>query len=103
MKRQQDSELCRRNNNTDFQKQLMIIVAGKKGDYWKRTLTSWCYEIKELLEHEYNIRLIILDQEENCNLPRVYIDGMLVFEGVPGEEGYLIELLKIAIEQNSTR
>jgi len=88
-------------NNSEahtYRRVLKIIVAGKKGDYWRHTLTSWCHEIKELLEEEYDISIEILTREEECLLPRVYVNDILVFEGVPSEEGYLIELLKGIIE-----
>jgi len=55
--------------------------------------------VRELLEGEYGVRIKVCERDEDCELPRVYVGGELAFEGVPGEEGYLIELLKLAVEE----
>ena len=55
--------------------------------------------MRELLEGEYGVGIRVREEDEDCELPRVYVGGELAFEGVPGEEGYLIELLKLAVEE----
>lgn len=73
------------NNNTSYKRTMLTIVAGRKRDYWKHTIASWCREVKELPEYEYGIRVIVLTREENSILPRVYVGNLLAFEGVLGE------------------
>lgn len=76
-----------------------IRVAGRKGDYWKYTITSWLHEIKDILEQEYGIRIRVIEEDEDRDLPAIYIEDQEVGEGVPGEEGYLIEVLKKALDR----
>jgi len=98
-KRAQGNKPHRRHSDNSSKRILLITVAGRGEDYWKYTLTLWCYEVKELIEQEYNVKVCILTREEDSTLPRVYVNNVFVFEGVPGEEGYLIELLKGTIER----
>ena len=75
-----------------------LIIRGKK-NYWRYTITMWCYEIKELVEEELgeNVEIIVEDSEND--LPQVYLNDVFVLEGVPKEEGYLLELIKKVIDQ----
>ncbi|MEM1698163.1 MAG: hypothetical protein QXG48_05860 [Thermofilaceae archaeon] len=70
-----------------------VEVAGRGGDYHVRTLLSWLHELREFLEEELGARLVVSHREEDVDYPLLYVDGKLVFEGLPGEEGYLIELI----------
>jgi len=79
--------------------EVTIRVRGKRGDYWRFTMTSWLYEIKDILEQEYNIKIRIVEEDEDRNLPAILIGDIEVGEGVPGEEGYLIEVLKKALDK----
>lgn len=71
-----------------------IRVQGKRGDYWRYTVSSWLKEIKDILEQEYHILLEVIEEDADLELPRIFVENELVLEGVPGEEGYLLEALK---------
>lgn len=75
-----------------------LIIRGKK-NYWRYTIAMWCYEIKELVEEELgeNVEIIVEDSENE--LPQVYLNDVFVLEGVPKEEGYLLELIKKVIDR----
>jgi len=78
---------------------LNIVVAGKRGDYFVWTLATWCRELRDFLEEELGYKVTVEVREEDAELPRLYVNGILVLEGVPGEEGYLIEILKHFVEK----
>ena len=83
--------------------EVTIRVRGKRGDYWRFTITSWLYEIKDILEQEYNIKIRIVEEDEYRNLPAILVGDVEVGEGVPDEEGYLIEILKKALDRIISR
>lgn len=59
---------------------------------------QWCLEVRDLLEQEYGIELIVVEEDEEGGIS-VLVEGEEAFSGVPGEEGYLLELLKWKIER----
>ena len=79
-------------------RRVAVRVKGRKGDYWVYTLESWLRELRWLIESEYNVVAEIKVEESNTELPQVYVNDILVLEGVPGEEGYLYEALKKALD-----
>ncbi len=78
---------------------LRVRVQGRSSDYWRYTLSSWLREIKEILEQEYNVSLEIVEEDVDIGVPRILVEDEIVLEGVPGEEGYLIETLKKALDE----
>lgn len=70
-----------------------VEVVGRGDDYHLRTLLSWMHELKEFLQNELGALIEVSHSEEDVDFPLLYVDGKLVFEGLPGEEGYLIELI----------
>jgi hypothetical protein len=74
-----------------------ITLRGKP-NYWRFTVYSWLLEIKDILSQEVgeDIEVEVLDGESE--LPELYINEHLIGSGVPGEEGYLIEVIKKAVE-----
>jgi len=68
-----------------------------RSNYWRHTLYLWLLEIRDILESEINERLEIVVLDGSSEDPELLVDGELVGKGVPGEEGYLIEILKKAI------
>ena len=76
-----------------------IRVQGRRGDYWRYTVSSWLREVKDILEQEYHVLLEIIEEDVDLELPRILVEDELVLEGVPGEEGYLIEALKKALDR----
>ena len=67
-------------------------------DYYGYTLHSWIIEVRDILERELCDEVVVLDpvkKSGECREP-VYLeaDGEIVVEGLPGEEGYLLETLK---------
>jgi hypothetical protein len=73
-----------------------ITLRGKP-NYWRFTVYSWLLEIKDILSQEVgeDIEVEVLDGESE--LPELYINEHLIGSGVPGEEGYLIEVIKKAV------
>ncbi len=72
---------------------IKIKVLGKPS-YNKWTLHQWVLEIKDILENEYGIRLEIEVVDTIDEEPILMIEDDIVLEGLPGEEGYLIEIIK---------
>ena len=70
-----------------------VEVRGKGDDYRVKTLLS---ELKEFLEGELRERVEVGFVEVDSKCPLLYVDGELVFEGLPGEEGYLFEIIRSA-------
>jgi len=70
-----------------------VEVVGRGDDYHVRTLLAWLSELREFLESELGARLEVSHREEDVEYPLLYVDGRLAFEGLPGEEGYLVELI----------
>ncbi len=78
---------------------LRVRVQGRSGDYWRYTLSSWLREVKELLEQEYNVSIEIVEEDVDIGVPRILVENEIILEGVPGEEGYLIEALKKILDE----
>jgi len=74
-----------------------ITIRGKP-NYWRFTVYSWLLEVKDILSQEIgeDVEVEVLDGESD--LPELYINEHLIGSGVPGEEGYLIEVIKKAVE-----
>ena len=83
-----------RNSN---EKVIIVTVRGRN-NYLRWTLVQWFMEIKDIVENEYGIRLElkILDSDEDY--PVIMYGDRIIFEGLPGEEGYFIEILKKIVE-----
>lgn len=79
--------------------EVLIKVRGRRNDYWRFTIASWLYEIKDILEQEYNTKIKIIEEDEDRTLPAIFIGDTEIGEGIPGEEGYLIEILKKALDK----
>lgn len=75
---------------------MKITIRGKP-NYWRYTVYSWLLEIKDILSQEVgeDVEVEVLDGESE--LPEFYINEHLIGSGVPGEEGYLIEVIKKAV------
>ncbi|RLE92161.1 MAG: hypothetical protein DRN04_11025 [Thermoprotei archaeon] len=73
------------------------------GGYWYQTVRDWILYIKDLLEEEYSIEVSLIEDKSRDDMPEVYINDKFVFKGVPGEEGYLIELLKKELDNMFSR
>jgi hypothetical protein len=74
-----------------------ITIRGRP-NYWRFTVYSWLLEVKDILSQEIgeDVEVEVLDGESE--LPELYINEHLIGSGVPGEEGYLIEVIKKAVE-----
>lgn len=77
-----------------MKRKIVITIGGYEGDYWKYTLIQWINEIKDIIEKEYEVSVEVKSANEDVEMPILYIDGIPVMIGVPGEEGYLIEIIK---------
>lgn len=76
-----------------------IEVRGRRGDYHVRTLLAWLEELRGFLEGELGEEVEVGFKEEDSEYPLLYVDGELVFEGLPGEEGYLIEIVRSTVDR----
>jgi hypothetical protein len=76
---------------------VVVIAVRGRDNYWRYTLYSWLLEVKDILEYELDehFEITVLDGESED--PELLVDGELVGRGIPGEEGYLIEILKKAL------
>ncbi len=72
---------------------IKLKVLGRPS-YNKWTLHQWLLEIKDILENEYNAKLEIEVIDTIDEEPILMIEDRIVLEGLPGEEGYLIEIIK---------
>ena len=72
---------------------IKLKVLGRPS-YNKWTLHQWVLEIKDILENEYGIHLEIEVVDTIDEEPILMIEDNIVLEGLPGEEGYLIEIIK---------
>lgn len=77
----------------------IVLELKGRNNYIKWTLKQWFYEIKDLLENEYNTKLCLKDIESLDEDPSIEYRGEVVVVGLPGEEGYLIELLKKLLDR----
>ncbi|RLE88192.1 MAG: hypothetical protein DRJ96_01380 [Thermoprotei archaeon] len=77
---------------------VVVEVRGRRGDYHVMTLLKWLGELREFLEEELGRELEVRFREEDVDYPLLIVNGKLVFEGLPGEEGYLIELIRSSAE-----
>lgn len=77
-------------------KEIVLIVKGRRGDYWVKTLLMWLDEIKDILEQEYNVKLTFKFEEDvDLELPIILSSkGEIVFNEILEEPGYLIEYIK---------
>jgi len=73
-----------------------VAVRGRD-NYWRYTLYLWLLEVKSVLEHELGEPLEIAVLDGDSEYPELIVEGKVVGEGIPGEEGYLIEILKKAL------
>jgi len=82
---------------------MKIRVVAKRESYWRYTIVEWIKEVKDILEQEYGVKIEVVEEDCEDELPEVWVDDVFSFKGVPREEGYLIELLKISIEEKLRR
>ena len=60
---------------------------------------QWFMEIKDIVENEYGIRLELKVLNSDEDYPVIMHGDRIIFEGLPGEEGYFIEILKKIVEK----
>ncbi|WFO75048.1 hypothetical protein J4526_08230 [Desulfurococcaceae archaeon MEX13E-LK6-19] len=77
---------------------VIIEIVGKPS-YLRWTLEQWVLEVKDIIELEYDVELVVKTVDSDNDLPVLRIAGSDVFIGLPGEEGYLIEVLKKKLEE----
>lgn len=74
----------------------MRITIKSKPNYWRFTVYNWLLEIKDILESELGEKVEITVVEGDNDEPEFYLNGFFIGMGVPGEEGYLLEIIKKA-------
>ncbi len=81
---------------------ILFRIAGRR-NYLRWTLEQWFIEVKDILESEYGVTLDLEVVDGDSEYPIIMLGDKVLFEGLPGEEGYLIEVLKKAIEEVCSR
>ncbi len=76
-----------------------IEIVGRKDSYWVYTVKQWLYEIKDIIEREIGEEVYVTETAGDNEYPLLRVDGEMVGYGAPGEEGYLIEIIKHSIEE----
>lgn len=79
-------------------KTITISIRGKD-NYLRWTLIQWFYEVKDVIENEYGLKLELKVVDSIEEYPVIMHGDKIVFEGLPGEEGYFIEILKRIVEE----
>ena len=76
----------------------MVVRVSVRGrpNYWRFTVYSWLLEVRDILEQELGEPVEVVSEDGDSDDPEVYLNEHLVGVGVPGEEGYLIEVIKKA-------
>jgi len=70
--------------------------------YWCYTLSSWVYEVKDIIESEFNEEVKVLEELcSECEDNQLYVNGDLILIGTPSEEGYLLEIIKKYLRSRS--
>ncbi len=72
--------------------------------YLGYTLYEWLMEVRDIVEQEYGVKIVVA-KNPTCTGgldPALLLNGEIVLQGLPGEEGYLIEALKKIIEERGT-
>lgn len=77
---------------------ITISIRGKD-NYLRWTLIQWFYEVKDIIENEYGLKLELKVVDSMDEYPVIMYGDKIVFEGLPGEEGYFIEILKRIVEE----
>ena len=76
---------------------VVVKIIGRN-NYIKWTLKQWVLEVKDIVENEYGVEIDVVDVDSESSEPILAVNDIVFPEGLPGEEGYLIEVLKKAIE-----
>ncbi len=69
-----------------------IVVTFEGPEYYLYTLRSWLREIEEIVREMTCIDRIDVIEKRSDNV-RIYVNGKLIFEGLPDAEWALAELL----------
>ncbi|MCD6301241.1 MAG: hypothetical protein J7L82_04140, partial [Staphylothermus sp.] len=76
------------------QKRVVRLRVLGRPSYEKWTLHQWVLEVKDILEEVYNVKIEIEEIDTIDEEPTLVVEDKVVLVGLPGEEGYLIEILK---------
>lgn len=76
---------------------ILVKIKGKPG-YLRQTLHEWTLCVKEILENELGEPIEIMVEDTENELPSLIINDTYVGSGLPGEEGYLIEIIKYTVK-----
>lgn len=77
---------------------IVVEVVGKP-NYLRWTLEQWVLEVKDIIESEYDVELVVKTVDADNSMPVLRVSGDDTVIGLPGEEGYLIEVLKKKLEE----
>ncbi len=72
---------------------MKIVILGRKNSYYVRTLIEWLNEIKDIIEENIGGKVEFSTKDVNIDIPIILVNGKRVFEGLPDNEGTLIELI----------
>ena len=85
-----------------MRKNLIVLrVIGPFHDYATYTAYLWLNEIKGFIEEEFKLEVKVewLEDQKLEEYPIFLINDEKVFDGLPGEESYLYEIIKSNLER----
>ena len=79
----------------------MLVEVSWCDPYLGYTAYEWIREVRDILEEEHCVKIVTVKSPSGCGEgdPVVTVEGAVAVEGLPGEEGYLIEALKHALSR----
>jgi len=70
-----------------------VTIVGMERSYYVRTLREWFLQIKDILEEDLGKQVELEIKNSNSEIPIILVNGREVFEGLPDNEGTLIEII----------
>lgn len=77
-------------------REISIVIKGKPS-YEKWSIYQWIVENTELLEKEYSVKIVV-SAIDNGETPVILVNN-IVINNIPFDEGYVIEILKKALDK----
>ncbi len=72
---------------------IKVTVIGRKNSYYVETLKEWFLEIKDILERNLGKQVLFEIEDSESEIPIILVNGKRAFEGLPDNEGVLIEIV----------
>ncbi len=70
-----------------------VTIIGMENSYYVKTLKDWFMEIRDILEENLGKQVEFEVKDSDTEIPIMLVNGKEVFEGLPDNEGTLIEII----------